>query len=127
MSDLATCELCNQTHAADGMHLFRIKDRQLIPAGREWQLKAGIRHICRDCGRAVSDPFAEAKEIRRGRGELPDYEVLTGWLGRAPQTWLPALLIRIVELCVIQKVFQDGGLEKCVARSKEQAGNPLRK
>lgn len=127
MSDMARCELCNGHFPVEQMQVFRMKDQKLIPAGREWQLKAGVRHICRECGRAVSDPFAEAREIRRGRGELPDYEVIAGWLQRVPQTWLPALVGHIVELAVIQSVFRDTeALSAFVAGAARRAGNPLR-
>ena len=57
----------------------------------------------------MSDPFERAAKIRKGEldDEMPDYNELTGWMQRVPITWMPGLLIRVVELCVIRAVFRD--------------------
>lgn len=52
-------------------------------------------------------PFEKEKGIRSGEERAWSYEELTGNLQVAPITWLPALLIRVVSLCVIQRVFKD--------------------
>ncbi len=61
----------------------------------------------------MSDPFQRAKEIRAGEHELPMFDELTGWLERAPKTWLPALLVRVVALCFIRKVFVNQTALEC--------------
>lgn len=84
--------------------------------------------VCGDVVREISsvdppDPFELAKQIRRGErdDEIPSFEVLTGWLGRVPMTWLPALLVRTVVLCVTRKVFLDNdALVRTVQRAAEQ-------
>lgn len=74
----------------------------------------------------VPDPFQRAQDIRAGKldDQMPMYEELTGWLQRVPVTWLPGLLIRVVSLCVICRVFKDGGIQKVVASTIETAGTP---
>ena len=69
------------------------------------------------------EPFDRAAKIRRGEcdDEMPAYDELTGWLQRVPITWLPGLLVRTVELCVIRKVFQGNGLKTVVSRAKAKA------
>lgn len=66
----------------------------------------------------MSDPFEEAKAIRRGefRRKLPSYDEITGWIQRAPLTWLPGLLRQIVICCVVRKPFQDGMMVEFVKR-----------
>lgn len=90
--------------------------------------------ICRACNKAYSwhllkareksagDPFEKAKQIRAGELDdaMPSYDELTGWLQRVPMTWLPGLLIRVVEMCVARKVFKPGGIENTVAKAIEQ-------
>lgn len=73
------------------------------------------------------DPFEREKKIRKGEldHERPSYGELTGWIGRVPISQLPALLCRVVELCERQKVFQEGGLERIVARVVEQCKKPI--
>jgi hypothetical protein len=75
---------------------------------------------------ADADPYARAKAIRRGEidDEMPAYEELTGWLQRVPVTWLPALLTRVVALCVIRQVFREGGLQVYVDRGVEIGTDP---
>jgi hypothetical protein len=74
----------------------------------------------------MSDPFSKSKAIRAGKldSERPSYDEISGWMGRVPKTWLPALLVRIVMLCEGNKVFQEGGLEKVVAKAKADAKDP---
>lgn len=71
-------------------------------------------------------PFAEAAAIRRGEndGDLPDYDVLTGWLQRVPITWLPDLFFRICLFCIARGVFQDGGMDRMIDRAKHEAEDP---
>lgn len=75
---------------------------------------------------AVPDPFELAKAIRRGEkdDELPDYEVLTGWLQRVPVTWLPALLAYVVTQCVVRNVFQTGKMLPYCERAELLANDP---
>lgn len=70
--------------------------------------------------------YMEAAAIRRGDHDdkLPDYEVLTGWLQRVPLTWLPDLFFRICLACIMRRVFQDGGMDRVIARAKNQASDP---
>jgi len=71
-------------------------------------------------------PFIEAAAIRRGDrdDELPDYDVLTGWLQRVPMTWLPDLFYRICLFCIVRGVFQPGGIELVMERAKKAAEDP---
>jgi len=71
-------------------------------------------------------PFARAAAIRRGEkdGELPDYDVLTGWLQRVPITWLPDLFFRICFLCIARGVFREGGMDRMIERAKQEAADP---
>lgn len=69
----------------------------------------------------MSDPFEKAKAIRAGTEPLPHYEELTGWIQRAPATWLPGLLAQVVKCCVVEKVFQDGKLAPFAAKAEEHA------
>ena len=124
MPDLAKCELCNEYFPIQKMSIFRLKSGELTLAGRDWWMKAGTRHICDECVSVVSDPFEESKAIRRGKGEVPPYEVLTGWIQRAPVTWLPALLTQVVTCCVVRSVFQDDHLLAYVERAEKLAGDP---
>ena len=50
------------------------------------------------------DPFQLSREIRKGMHDdhLPDYEIITGWLQRVPETWLPGLFFTSVR-CVYSK------------------------
>jgi hypothetical protein len=75
---------------------------------------------------ATADPFELAKAIRRGEkdGELPEYEVLTGWLQRVPITWLPALLGHVVAQCVVRNVFQSGKMLAYCERAELLASDP---
>lgn len=75
-----------------------------------------------------NDPFALAKAIRKGEkdDELPDYEVLTGWLQRVPLSWLPALLAVIVTQCAVRKVFQSGKMIPYCERAEKLADDPAR-
>lgn len=72
----------------------------------------------------MSDPFDKANQIRSGEldDQLPDYEEMTGWFQRAPMTWLPGLLIAVVQQCILRNVFKEGGLERIVAASIKSAG-----
>ena len=55
-SDLAECELCSQFKPVEEMRLFLVKDKRLVETiDRSWQYKAGVRHICRECCKAVED------------------------------------------------------------------------
>ena len=55
MREPARCELCNQYEPVDTIFLFRVRGRTLCATDdRGWELKAGIRHICRDCVLEVS-------------------------------------------------------------------------
>lgn len=74
-----------------------------------------------------TDPFQKEKDIRAGKldADRPSFEELTGWLSRVPSTWLPALLIRVVQLCEHEKVFQDGGLERTVAKVVADSKKPI--
>lgn len=74
----------------------------------------------------MSDPFERARLIRKGEldNEMPDFEELTGWLQRVPQTWLPALLAACVQQCVIQNVFQEGGMNQLVSVTATAAKDP---
>ena len=56
----------------------------------------------------------------RGEGEW-GYETLIAKLEEAPLTYLPALLIRVVQLCEDKKVFREGGLLEMVKKAQEQA------
>lgn len=80
------------------------------------------------CPMKSADPFERAKDIRKGKldAEMPSYEDLTGWLGRVPMTWLPGLLIRTVEMCVIRRVFKDGAILPVVERAIEKTGDYFR-
>jgi len=49
------------------------------------------------------------------------YEELVRELEQVPLTQLPSLLFKVIELCVQQQVFREGGLERMVARAKEKA------
>lgn len=73
------------------------------------------------------DPFERLKAIRKGEldAERPAFEEISGWLGRVPLSWLPGLLIRVTQLCVLRKVFLPGGLERTVAKIVAQGGNPV--
>lgn len=75
---------------------------------------------------AKPDPFQLAREIRRGErdSEIPDYDVITGWIQRVPVTWLPGLLVQVVTCCVVRKVFQAGKLLPFVQKCESEAGNP---
>lgn len=70
--------------------------------------------------------FDKAGKIRRGEldDELPDYEVLTGWIQRLPETWLPGMLFRLVVACELQQVFQEGGMERAIQRARAYARDP---
>lgn len=72
----------------------------------------------------MSDQFEKAKQIRDGEldSQFPDYEEMTGWFQRAPMTWLPGLLIAVVQQCVLRNVFKEGGLERIVAASVKRTG-----
>lgn len=74
----------------------------------------------------IPDPFELAKAIRRGEkdDELPDYEVLTGWLQRVPVTWLPAVLGYVVTQCVVRNVFLPGKLLAYCERAELLANDP---
>ena len=72
-----------------------------------------------------TDPFAKEKAIRKGELPLPSFNELTSWLGVVPKTWLPALLIRIVQLCALNKVFNDGGLVKVVQDIENKTQKPI--
>lgn len=71
-------------------------------------------------------PFIEAAAIRRGDrdDELPDYDVLTGWLQRVPSTWLPDLFYRICLFCILRGVFSPNGMESVIDRAKKAAEDP---
>jgi hypothetical protein len=50
VTSMAGCELCNQYEPTKDMLLFRVKDKRLVhTSDRQWELKAGIRHICSRC------------------------------------------------------------------------------
>ncbi len=55
----------------------------------------------------------KAKQIRRGEldDDLPDCEVITGWIQRVPMTWLPGLFHAIAMQCGIRNVFRPGGMQ----------------
>lgn len=76
--------------------------------------------------KAYADPFAEAAAIRRGErdDELPLYDVLTGWIQRAPLTWLPGLFFQICYMCIIKGVFRDGGMDATIQRARNTAADP---
>ena len=58
---------------------------------------------------------------------LPDYGTILDCLDKAPDTWLPGLLRRIVTLCVKRCVFSTGGLERHVLSAKQSVSpDPLR-
>lgn len=63
---------------------------------------------------ALRDPFKLKKEIRKGihDKEIPDYEIITGWIQRCPMTWVPGLLIDVVYRATVSGVFNKGGLLK---------------
>ena len=71
--------------------------------------------------------FQREKDIRSGKldSERPSFEELTGWLGRIPKTWLPALLLKVVDMCERQHVFVEGGLVRAVSKCVEQAKEPI--
>ena len=75
----------------------------------------------------TKDAYERAAKIRRGEidDEMPDYEELTGWIQRLPETMIPGMLTRVVHAAVVGNVFADGGLEYCVARAKANAENAL--
>lgn len=50
-----------------------------------------------------------------------DYDTLKANIDHAPLTWLPALLIAVVQACVRGGVFAPGGLEKVVKSAMEKA------
>lgn len=50
-----------------------------------------------------------------------DYTELEQQLERAPLTWLPGLLFKLVTVCVRQRIFQEGGLILAVQRAKQKA------
>lgn len=71
--------------------------------------------------------FESEKKILKGEKREWSYEELTGNLQVAPLTWLPALLIRVVSLCVIQKVFKDDAallriVNKAVTDARDENG-----
>lgn len=83
------------------------------------------KYILRADALAAMEPFEKAKAIRRGEVELPMYEELTGWIQRAPQTWLPALLAQVVTCCVVGKVFKDfANMMMFIDRAADGAGKP---
>lgn len=47
-----------------------------------------------------------------------DYEILRRQLTEAPMTWLPAILATVVNCCDLKGVFQEGGLERFVAKAR---------
>lgn len=71
----------------------------------------------------MSDHVEKAKAIRRGEidDELPDYEVITGWIQRVSITWLPGILAQVVTCCAVRKVFTSGGLSRFVERAERDA------
>ena len=75
--------------------------------------------------------FEEASKIRRGEGELPDYEIIQAWIARAPETWIPALLRQCVASAVVRKCFKkkmedgDSGIVAYVRRMEGIARDPL--
>lgn len=70
--------------------------------------------------------FEEAAAIRRGErdDDMPDYEVLTGWIQRLPMTWLPGLLVRVAAMCVHRGVYREGGIEAAIERAKALGSDP---
>lgn len=58
--------------------------------------------------------------LERGERQRLGYSDLERGINEAPMTYLPALLITVVQRCVRERVFQEGGLEKTVARAKEK-------
>lgn len=59
---------------------------------------------------------------KRGKeqGGVTGYDALVTALGEVPNTWLPALLVCVVQVCVRQKVFVAGGLERMVKKAIAQ-------
>lgn len=48
--DISCCELCNQYEMTRNMHLFIIREKMLVATdNRQWEQKAGVRHICHNC------------------------------------------------------------------------------
>lgn len=76
----------------------------------------------------MPDPFERARRIRAGEldGEMPSFEELTGWLGRVPITWLPGLLAKTVEMCVLCEAFRPDKLLPFVQRAFDSAGDYFR-
>lgn len=96
-----------------------LPDRTYSAPGAASELLAALEDVS-------VDPFALAKAIRKGEADdqLPDYEVLTGWLQRVPVTWLPALLGYVVTHCVVRNVFQPGKMVPYCERAELLANDP---
>ncbi len=55
MSFPIQCELCRSSTDTKELLLFRVKNNELIyVADRGWEAKAGIRHICKNCVKTIS-------------------------------------------------------------------------
>jgi hypothetical protein len=52
--DISRCDLCNQYAATHDMNLFLVRNKILIATSdREWEGKAGVRHLCSLCSDMV--------------------------------------------------------------------------
>lgn len=69
MTVTVQCDLCNQYSDAAAMRLFRVKDKRLVATDdRGWELKVGIRHLCRNCcceitGAVLADTSKESRVV----------------------------------------------------------------
>lgn len=74
------------------------------------------------------EPDGRVKQILAGEldAQRPPYEEITAWLQRVPMTYLPGLLIVVVQQCVLRKVFKPGGLLGLVKRAALRAGESAR-
>ena len=51
-----------------------------------------------------------------------DYEELVNAIKECPVTYLPALLIKVIETCYERRVFMPGGASKMANRVEERMG-----
>lgn len=76
------------------------------------------------CGHILALRFAELLDEVSENGEtFMGYGELQRGLDHCAVTYLPALLVTIVERCAVEGVFVDGGLEKIVQNTVAKVAN----
>ena len=88
-------------------------------SGKDWGYSGDEQIAQRNKERREAKAQKEREQIRDD--EMPEYEIITGWLQRVPMTWLPDLFFRICVLCIMRGVFQAGGMERVIERAKSHA------